>query len=221
SGGASGGGSGGARLERSVALALASLSDDPYEQRWLLLLGDAHDGREQGGLPDPDALGAAEALGAFRAGDAERLRRLLARSGVSAALGGLAHRVPGLAPLVARMGEVAPCPSCRGRLLVREKPGLNEPLTLCPICGGNPGPALSPEELLVTLRAEDLLLSPPHEGWASQVLLDAGAPVPEGQAMDFARHFRVDPTKVRFVPAADADDPLAGEWTRPPEPGAE
>jgi len=205
-----------ARIGPSVFRALAALSDDPFERRWLTLLSGT--GTEAGaGSPEtgaiPGALDAAGAIGAFRAADAPEARRHLARAGVQGAIDATAGAVPRFAPMAPRLPDVPACPTCRNRLILKPAIGADVQLQICPTCRGNPGPALSPSEFLATLQAEDLLIDPTHRRWSAQLLLGGGAPITEAGARDLAGRFVVDPARPYFHPVETSNDPLAGTWS--------
>ncbi|MBL0927773.1 MAG: hypothetical protein IBJ11_08990 [Phycisphaerales bacterium] len=210
-------------LGPSAALALADLSPDADERRWLRSLAHAMGGPAD--TPPPPATSQAPrdlalALNRFRAGDARGVREQLLRQGrpgagrdLLLASGLPAADVDELIAEIAASAPGAACPRCRNERFVRGKPGDAEAIELCPVCKGNPGPGLRADRLASTLRAEGLLIGLRPQSWAAQTFLDGGRPLRDADPDDLAAAFGVDPLATVWKPGAG--DWTTGSWSRP------
>ncbi|MEO0715769.1 MAG: hypothetical protein AAFY58_02125, partial [Planctomycetota bacterium] len=94
---------------------------------------------------------------------------------------------------VARTAERWPCPNCRNDRVVavtRENPPRRE---ICAVCEGDPGPKLSADERVATLRFESRLLTGIHKSWAAQIAADLGAPLRDADPAQLPLAMGVDP----------------------------
>lgn len=210
-----------ARLGGSCCLALASLERLEPTQRWLLAVAGAVDPRyahQDWSVPavppasDETALAAATALGQARAGEGIAARKLLAEPGVAALLRGYERALSntsatGAVFRVQKYAEEWPCKACDNRRVVpRTGPGGVE-YRICPNCGGNPGPRLSEEELLVHLRFEAALLRGIQRSWAAQIAVDQGTPLRDPDPGGVAATYAIDPALVYY---------RGGQWVERP-----
>ena len=81
---------------------------------------------------------------------------------------------------------------------------------LCPVCAGNPGPALTRGELLEHLHVEAALLGVRVDSWAAQLSLGLDEPLREADPRSIAARYRVDPALAcwrggRWVACPDAE----------------
>jgi len=83
------------------------------------------------------------------------------------------------------------CPECKNRRNIKDKDGVH----LCPTCGGRPGPQLREPEVVALVRTEAVLLSGPQLSWASQTLVDDGAPLRDLSPAEVAPTYGVDATR--------------------------
>jgi len=196
----------GADIRVSVCLALATLSGDESEQRWLRAIASSlgwngpQSAAASAGQPlaiDPAALDLASALGLIRIGEGRRAAKLLEKPEVSqlldrterllspAGLTGGASRIKRL------MAEWPNCTECKNRRFVKTQDGVR----LCPRCGGKPGPKLPQQELLYQLRLESSLLRGVQRSWVAQSVVDGGAPLRDLDPDELAATYRVEPSK--------------------------
>ncbi|MDX2132512.1 MAG: hypothetical protein SFY69_10730 [Planctomycetota bacterium] len=205
-------------ISAAACLALADLTRDEGERRWLVALARTFDPRHapppwmQAGPPtavESDEYQAVLFLGLVRSGEGLRARQLLARPAVRASLDRydtLLRRLgAGSVSSLSREAERWPCPECgNDRLLKR---GRADP-RICFHCAGNPGPRLTRAELLAHLRFESWVLEGTQRSWAAQVVTDAGAPLHDPTPDGVARVFEVDPRAVYW---------RDGRWVRTPD----
>jgi predicted RNA-binding Zn-ribbon protein involved in translation (DUF1610 family) len=197
---------GGDRLAASSCLALADLARVEQDRRWLVALARAMDPRRtppewlaRPTLPTPDsaAYQVCTAMGYVRSGDGARARQLLARPEVKA---GLERRdlllsrmgVPGGARGILREAERWPCPDCGNERVLRRGRGETAEGRVCPRCGGNPGPALTVEEMVAHLRFESYLLRGEQRSWAAQLAVEGSTPLLDPDPAGVAPTFLVD-----------------------------
>jgi hypothetical protein len=201
-----------ARLGASVCIALADLSGSDAERRWLFALC-----RSVGGAPrddqslaswegEGDGLAIAEVLGAYRAGETLRARAALDASGRRERLLRLDEALRGRAAGIVRAIETTSlCPECRNRRAVRIAGDSGQAWRLCSTCKGNPGPALSRQELLDLLRAEAVALDARPRDWSESLLVDP-SPALEVDLAEIARRLKVDPEATVW---------RDGDWRKP------
>jgi hypothetical protein len=222
-------------LDRSAALALADLAETEAERRWLRATAEALaiEGRSADAAllwpVDTAAVGSddlhlrvAETLARARANDGIRVQRELARAPVQRTLllaGVPASEVRGI---MAELGIVAgtrQCPGCRNERAVRERTSDGRMvLTLCPVCGGNPGAQLSGPQYLEHLRAEALVLRVEADDWSTDLFLSNSQPLNDTGFEALLRRYGVD-AGAREWEASAGDQPRReprGRWARPP-----
>lgn len=216
-------------LGTSVCLALAELSTDVNEQRWLRALAEALEGSLSDvrwsasfavGGADRAPLDLANAIGLARAGDVRHLRNMLSRFDVATVLRDAGMKpdearsfVKHLEAVISRLRAHPPSRDIRrqteGELVVE----------LEPTTGGNPGPSLTEQEYLAQLRVEMLLLDGRPATWAAQMLMGGGAPLRDIDPAELAPSFAVDPARSVFrVP--DGAAWYEGAWVEPVDQGA-
>ena len=199
----------GAGVDRraSVCIALADLARNEQDRRWLASVGFAIDperavptwvgGRSSEIAPETAYL-AATAIGLARAGQGRMAGRMLEEPGVLDAIARYddllaAEGLGAASAWVARTAERWPCPNCRNDRVVavtRENPPRRE---ICAVCEGDPGPKLSPDERVATLRFESRLLTGIHKSWAAQIAADLGAPLRDADPAQLPLAMGVDP----------------------------
>lgn len=202
----------------SACVALASIARREQDKRWLSALAVAVDPRQsqpkwvrqERESADADAAyAAASALGLVRSGEGTQARVLLEDAKVSAMLrryerllseqGGTRY-----SSSVELEAAKWPCRDCLNQRIVKRTPKAGD-YKLCPLCNGNPGPALSDADLLAQWRLESLLLSGIHRSWSAQVATDDGEPLRDPEPEELAPTLGVDATLTRF---------RDGAWTR-------
>lgn len=202
-------------------LALADLEPLARDRRWLIALAEQADpapGRApvRDAKPPPlePAFLAATVLGLVRSGDGRAALRLLERPDVRRLLVSYERLLSplgyagGLAQLEAEARRW-PCSSCGNTRFIRvAQPGGRVDTRLCPLCKGNPGPAISPEHAAAQWRFESRLLRGIHRSWSAQVIADAGVPLRDPDPDELAAVYRVDPAAVFF---------RQGRWTADPD----
>lgn len=207
----------------SACLALADLARLEEDRRWLASLAHAIDHRYArpswgmvGEVATPDqALAAATVLGYLRAGETNAALRRLDEPGVRELLERYELLLsptnePGAFERLLRRAAEWPCRECANeRIVMRHGPDGVE-AELCPTCLGNPGPALSDEELIGHLRLESLLLDGIHRSWAAQAASDLGAPLRDPDPEQLAPTFGVDPDRPYRRAGAWVDAEAAG-----------
>lgn len=204
-----------------VYIALAALARNETERRMLTALASSDVGAEAPieKLADEGAFELAEAIGLARAGDGRGVRDRLRKPIVLAALAGLGDDAPFIRRLLESADAGGVCPTCKNRRVIRNQlPGDEKESvdTLCPICRGNPGPKLSPEDLARTLDAESRLLGASPSRWSGQHWLDRGRPFQDPDPSEIAARYGVDPRRRRWIAnPARPDDPFAGAWSAP------
>lgn len=165
-------------LAPSAALALAEITESPEERRWLLTM--ARTIREGGDRRDDDSgvsrerAQAAEALSLHRGGEYQRLRPLLRRIELRRALRDAGLERADVEKLAALVERDAATDRDEGRVDRRTRD--EEDLSPHPRNGGNPGPGLSTDETVLSLRAELLLVGASPTSWASDLVVRSGAP---------------------------------------------
>lgn len=192
----------------SVCLALAELSTDVSEQRWLRALAEALEGGTGDvrwsvslavGGSDRGPLDLADAMARARAGDVRQLRTMLSRFDVATML-----RDAGMKPEEARdfvgvlereMARLRAHPPSRE---VRKTAEGELVVELEPTSGGNPGPSLSESEYLEQLRVEMMLLDGRPGTWAGQMLMGGDAPLRDIDPGELAPYFGVDAERPVF-----------------------
>jgi len=202
------------RLAASVCLALAAIAKRDDERRWLIALAQSYSdpggfrppsagaiaSRESlGDIPADVALDVANVLGLSRSGEGRRAEPLLEHPGVTDALAKLDATSRNLSfSLVSFVNKVQRdwpiCPQCRNRRAVPSG-GKQGEMSLCDSCRGNPGPKLTPQELIFQLRIESALLRGTQRSWAAQLVTDAGSPLRDLDASELAATYDVDPAK--------------------------
>lgn len=214
----------GGRLSASIALALADLVGIGSDRDWLIALAHAQDHR----LAQQDwrrsapleasgelAYRAALAVGRVRSGHGREAQELLSDPDVFAVIRRYEPLLspvgqPGRADWLLREARRWPCPECGFERLSKAEGASETGFVACRVCQGSPGPELSPDDFLATLRFEARMLSGAHRSWAAQVIADAGSPVRDPDPRELPAVLRVDPRKVlwrdgRWV-APEGDD---------------
>ncbi len=209
------------RYGASIALALADLVGVGSEQDWLLSLAHTLDRR----LARPDwhhaataetsfqnTYLAALAVGRVRAGQGREAQELLSLPEVRSII---QRYGPLLSPIaqpaeawLLREARRWPCPECRQQRISKAVDASRGAFVACRVCGGNPGPELSTEEFIATLRFEARMLRGIQRSWAAQVIADGGAPVRDP-----------DPAELPGILAVDTRRTLwrDGRWVAPSE----
>jgi len=193
----------------SSCIALASIARLESDARWLRALANRIDPRYappawresvSGGAVSSVAFTTAEAVGETRAGNGIQARNLLSKPGVRALL----LRYGKLLGFSAATGAVWqidqwagdwPCREC-GNERVVFRPDTDPPsYRECYTCRGNPGPVLSPAQLIAQLRFESRLLHGISRSWGAQLAIDMGAPLREPVADELAAVLGIDADK--------------------------
>ncbi len=194
-------------LAPSCALAMAEITSDPDERRWLLTM--ARSQRETGRARDieielpRERLLAAEILALHRGGEYQRLRPMLRRLEFESVLidAGMARseslRLVGLVVLDAENSRDEDRTDRRSRS--------DEEMQPHPRNGGNPGPGLSASDFALSLRGELLLVRGEPGSWAADLAVRAGAPARDLDAGELLSLTGVDAIRSRF-------DAGAGGW---------
>lgn len=210
-------------LAASACLGLAHLERLRSDRRWLVALASTQDPRyatqdwnvEAGSASSTEvALRAATALGLARTGESRQAQDLLSKPGVMPLLQEYERAIgtTGLAGALSRLEKHLkswPCPECQNRRILSRQTDAGLEHRLCGTCGGNPGPALSNDELVGQLAFEAVLLKGIQRSWAAQIAVDQGVPLRDPDPAELAPTYRVDPTKPywrdgRWVEAARA-----------------
>jgi hypothetical protein len=191
----------------SACLALADMETLARDREWLLALARAMDrsgttaaAASEDRPPLQTAFLAATALGLARSGEGDQARRLLARDDVRGLLKSYERLLSplgyagGLSVLEAQLRHW-PCRECGNQRIVRRALGGQVTSRLCGTCGGNPGPALTPEQRAAHLRFESHLLRGIHRSWSAQIVADTGVPLRDPDPEELAPTYRVDPTR--------------------------
>lgn len=209
----------GDRIARGACLALASLSDEPSEQRWLRAMAATREGGIADVIAPPERedveanARAALVLASYRAERNRDAAKLLSDPATRAALDAKRGELPRYTNIIETIKAGDLPADCRGERVVRAGDAA-QPFVLCPTCRGNPGARLSGRELRAVLRVEAILLDAPADSWSAQLTVDAGAPLPEIDIRQLAVRFDLDPEATRWR-ARSQSDPLAGSWERP------
>lgn len=229
----------------SACMALADLVGLERDRRWLWALAKSIEPRrarpEWLALPGPPmpesaAYRTSEALGLIRSGDEGRAQRLTTDPNIRATLDRhdrllMRLGVQGGAGALLRAAEHCRCPECGNQRAVRRGRGVNPEMVLCPNCSGDPGPALSSDELIAQLRFESWLLQGDQRSWAAQVAADGSAPLLDPSPDEVAPTFGVNKSLVYWrqgrwcaspdgssaPPPAPVESPAE---TKPPSPPA-
>ncbi len=220
-------------LAHGACLALADMTPDPTERRWLIAIARSvavdHDAPawtlDEASTEDDQApIRLADAMAEFRAGrrqrikrfvDRDQIERMLVRDGLDA----------GAADDVARTLERdvrSPPPSMAGGERTVRDPIERGKVRAHPDNGGNPGPALNAEEMLLQLRAEAVLLGADPSSWAARALIDGGEPLRSIEPEEVGERYRVDVEAVFWTPSETSANPIEGSWSsaRPAPPPA-
>jgi hypothetical protein len=222
-------------LARSAALGLASLEANPDRAAWLSACArlvaqqgaslDAGLSRQTVAPALLSPIVAADlgsALSLARNAEGRQAERYLSRPGVRQALEmwedvlsqGTRNNLSG--QVNSWMQQWPRCRTCGNRRIV---PGTQTPgskratdedrkpqAILCPQCQGNPGPAMSGEQLTDIVRGEALLLRGVYRSWAAQILVDGASsyrpPRPERLLMELG----IDPQAMVY---------RGGKWIAP------
>lgn len=208
------------RLGASVCLALADIAPDDDERRRLLALASMFRARAVDIAGRSGAGGAiaareaafslATALGWYRSGDYARAAGILARPEVGGLLAAYGGAIGGADRVLLEIRTRPSCRQCRNQRVVRDTLNPNATERLCPTCNGLPGPRLTPEQFLMHLRLESMLLSEGAPSWSAQLIADQGAPLRVVDPEGLARRYGVDPARTLR---------RDGRWTVPPQEG--
>ncbi len=215
-------------LTPSVCIALAELSIDSEERRWLRAMAESlqrSDGqpmwsvRADVSATDDTPEEFAKSMGMFRGGDGGGLRSMLRRVSAETLLRdagmdqesalGVAQELERLAPLMRPKGV-----GRDGRVIRIVRDG-QQIVEIDPETGGNPGPDLPADSFIDHLRGEVLLLGGEPSSWSAQLLLDRGRPFRDLDPDELSAHFGVDLTKTIWREGSDAADWTGGQWVRP------
>lgn len=202
-------------LARSACLGLAELSTTDDERRWLLAMAEALDRRS--GPSRWSRLAAREgrgdgveilatALARFHTGSYRQVHPALDSADVQSLLSTLSvegRRVIEMIRLELQRGTV--CRQCQNARVVQE--GSGDKVRLCPICGGDPGPRLTPEELEDVFALEARLRNASTESWSARVMIDGGAPLRDVDPNQLSAWFSIDPTRPYWRDGGWASDP--------------
>jgi len=212
-------------LGASVCYALAELSTDVDERRWLRAVGRSIEPetdaprwstRAAERTSDRAPLELAEALGAFRAGETRSVRAAMARMDGEAMLRDAGMEATTAERLIDDVERLSSAPrqtrSSDGRVIRSLSDG-RQTVELDPTTGGNPGPSLTESEFIDHLRAELLLLGGSPASWGGQVILDGGRTLRDIDPEELAPYFGVDPAEA--VWRAGEGDWMTGEWVAP------
>lgn len=222
-------------LGASVALALADLSTDETERRWLLALASFFRGSSPGPAPGPGGTGGelagagaeddlgrrlAEAAARLRGGDPTPVRILRNRADLPTWLRDVGFPPDEadeyLAELERVAGRIRRSPRSQdGRVIKRIVDG-DQIVELDPITRGNPGPSLDADELVAQLRVEGLLVGADPRDWAAAELIHAGRPLRDVDADELAPALSVDPTRTVWRLDPSGRWP-GGRWVDPGE----
>jgi hypothetical protein len=212
------------RLGPSSLLLLATFAETENQARWIRTIAAAVDpeartatAQAQEAVRDPvrdsTVLDLVSALELLRAGDGRRAAKLLEKPDVSQLLADNERLlspagVTGEGDRLRRLAREWPiCPECRNRRSVRGPQGIS----ICPSCGGDPGPPLSAVDVLFQLRFEASLLEGVQRSWVAQTLVDGGRPLRDLDPQEIALTFAVDPRKNVW---------REGGWVDPKAPAA-
>lgn len=221
---------GGGRVGAGACLLLAEIATTEPDRRWFAALARAlesgassrswlHDG-DQSYNADA-AYNAACAVGLVRAGDGLAARQLFKEPGVRDIL--LDHErllstigEPGGLAFLEREAAKWPCTECRNDRVVKVVVNREVQHKLCPICGGNPGPVLSDEAVILQLRLEARLLRGVQRSWAAQLAADRGMPLDDPDPDELSKVLGFD--SLAFVFKGDGWYRVDGTQPPPPSP---
>lgn len=191
----------------SSCIAIASLARLESDERWLRALANRIDpsyappswtGTNGVGDSVSEAVfNTAEAVGETRAGNGLQARALLEKPGVRELL--LRYgRLLGFSASTGAAWQIEqwagdwPCRECGNERVVfrpnTEPPSYRE----CYTCRGNPGPALSNDQIIAQLRFESRLLQGISRSWGAQLAIDMGTPLREPIADELAAVLNID-----------------------------
>jgi hypothetical protein len=216
----------------SACLALAELSRNERDRRWLVFVARTLDPRrvppqwlavDAPATVDSASYQVATLIGLVRSGNGVQARQLLSKDEVKAALEGydsmLDNLGAGSATRITRDADRWPCSECGNARVVRR--GSPPEYRLCPLCKGDPGPHLTEREYMGQLLFESLLLQSNQRSWAAQIVSDGGAPLMDADVTTVARVFGVDTSLVLWRNGRWVRDPNAPQGEEPPPPPPE
>ncbi|GAB4555777.1 MAG: hypothetical protein Tsb0013_18570 [Phycisphaerales bacterium] len=200
------------RLAPSAALAIAEVTPDARERRWLLTMarslrrvGDAPGG-ERG--VSRERLACAELLALHRAGDYKRVRPMLRRYDVLELLVGAGMQRREAASLVARIErDIETIDEDRYDPSTRNE----ERLEPHPRNGGNPGPSLDETAFVRSLRGELLLVGAEPSSWGADLAVREGTPARDLDPDELLSITGVDPARPLWVRGPNGW--IDGRWT--------
>ena len=200
-----------ATLARSAALAIAEVTPDPGERRWLLTMAGALRTGETRASVDPELrrqrLQAAEVLSMHRGGEFRRVRPLLMRIDLEQVLRDAGMDRDEARTLVDRVASDAENLIDEERTDTRTR--RDEELEPHPRNGGNPGPALGPEAYLRSLRAELLLVGGEPGSWSADLVVRGGTAARDLDPAELLTITGVDPSRARW---SGGNDWRTGGW---------
>lgn len=186
-------------LAPSTALALAEITPDAQERRWLLTMARtltrANAGRVDEIEVPRERLLCAEILSIHRGGEFQRLRPMLRRVELEETLRGVGMERSDAQRLVAMVENSAENQRDEPRTDPRSRS--DDALSPHPSNGGNPGPTLSAEEFALSLRAELLLVGGEPGSWGADLVTHDGAPARD-----------LDPGELLSITGVSADRPV-------------
>jgi len=209
-------------LGASVCLALRGIERLDGNRRWLTALGrmlDLRYAQRDWSRPDTSThvseaeYEAAAAAGYARSGQGRSARLLLEKPEVLAVirqyerlLGTTGQR--GGLWRIEHYAEAWPCPQCHNERVTSRR--IEPNIVLCPTCGGNPGPVITPGEMAAQLRFEEALLRGAERSWGAQYIADDGEPLRDPEPEELAALYRIDTARTVW---------RDGAWVSPdPEP---
>lgn len=189
-----------------AALALADITRSESDRRSLRAIASSLDPRfgvrdwsrsAEVVISDDLAYDAAVTLGQIRAGWGRTVRAELERPEIRALIDRYTTLITGVAnqnilPVLETQADSWPCPECHNERIVTKRHTGKVERRLCYTCGGNPGPALSREQLIGQLRFEAYVLRSSPRSWGSQVAADLGAPLRGAEVDEILLRFGVD-----------------------------
>ncbi len=193
-----------ADADRRVLWAIARMLDPRYSIRDWSRSTDVV-------VTDDVAFETATALGHIRSGWGSRAVADLRRDDVQRLIRRYSALITGtiqqnILPELERQAKEWPCPECRNDRVVTKRHTGRIERRLCYTCGGNPGPEMTPDELIGQLRFESFLLNSRQRSWGAQVAADLGEPMRDPEIGDLALRFGVDPKRVLY---------RNGQWVEP------
>lgn len=191
-------------LAPSAALAIAEVSD-PSERRWLLTMARtlrrgeaAPTGR---GEVSREWARCAEVVTLHRAGAYQRMRPLLRRVDMERTLRDAGLPTEDAVRLVILIEDAASNDRDEGRTDPRTRS--DEVMRPNPTNGGNPGPALSSDDLALSLRAELLLVGGRPATWSADLALNNAAPARDLDPGELLSITGVSAERARFEAGAE------------------